>query len=149
MIKFILFYFLLLIKLLILSIIEIEELSEVIKLYLISNTAMGLIIGCSILLVVIIVLALVLILKNKTKGIKIDEEFMNQLISSLGAKENIISYSVENSRVKFELLDVSKANLDSLKELSSKGVFVTNNTVKTLFKYESKQIVANLNRIIK
>lgn len=149
MIKFILFYFLLLIKFLILSIIEIEELSEVIKLYLISNTAMGLIIGCSILLVVIIVLALVLILKNKTKGIKIDEEFMNQLISSLGAKENIISYSVENSRVKFELLDVSKANLDSLKELSSKGVFVTNNTVKTLFKYESKQIVANLNRIIK
>lgn len=149
MIKFILFYFLLLIKFLILSIIEIEELSEVIKLYLISNTALGLIIGCSILLVVIIVLALVLILKNKTKGIKIDEEFMNQLISSLGAKENIISYSVENSRVKFELLDVSKANLDSLKELSSKGVFVTNNTVKTLFKYESKQIVANLNRIIK
>lgn len=149
MIKFILFYFLLLIKFLILSIIEIEELSEVIKLYLISNTAMGLIIGCSILLVAIIVLALVLILKNKTKGIKIDEEFMNQLISSLGAKENIISYSVENSRVKFELLDVSKANLDSLKELSSKGVFVTNNTVKTLFKYESKQIVANLNRIIK
>lgn len=149
MIKFILFYFLLLIKFLILSIIEIEELSEVIKLYLISNTAMGLIIGCSILLVAIIVLALVLILKNKTKGIKIDEEFMNQLISSLGAKENIISYSVENSRVKFELLDVSKANLDSLKELSSKGVFVTNNTVKTLFKYESNQIVANLNRIIK
>lgn len=149
MIKFILFYFLLLIKFLILSIIEIEELSEVIKLYLISNTAMGLIIGCSILLVAIIVLALVLILKNKTKGIKIDEEFMNQLISSLGAKENIKSYSVENSRVKFELLDVSKANLDSLKELSSKGVFVTNNTVKTLFKYESKQIVANLNRIIK
>ncbi len=149
MIKFILFYFLLLIKFLILSIIEIEELSEVIKLYLISNTAMGLIIGCSILLVAIIVLALVLILKNKSKGIKIDEEFMNQLISSLGAKENIISYSVENSRVKFELLDVSKANLDSLKELSSKGVFVTNNTVKTLFKYESKQIVANLNRIIK
>ena len=46
---------------------------------------------------------------------------MNQLISSLGAKENIISYSVENSRVKFELLDVSKANLDSLKELSSKA----------------------------
>lgn len=123
MIKFILFYFLLLIKFLILSIIEIEELSEVIKLYLISNTAMGLIIGCSILLVAIIVLALVLILKNKSKGIKIDEEFMNQLISSLGAKENIISYSVENSRVKFELLDVSKANLDSLKELSSKGVF--------------------------
>lgn len=117
--------------------------------YLISNTAIGLIIGCSILLVAIIVLALVLILKNKTKGIKIDEEFMNQLISSLGAKENIKSYSVENSRVKFELLDVSKANLDSLKELSSKGVFVTNNTVKTLFKYESKQIVANLNRIIK
>ena len=149
MIKFILFYFLLLIKFLILSIIEIEELSEVIKLYLISNTAMGLIIGCSILLVAIIVLALVLILKNKSKGIKIDEEFMNQLISSLGAKENIISYSVENSRVKFELLDVCKANLDSLKELSSKGVFVTNNTVKTLFKYESKQIVANLNRIIK
>lgn len=117
--------------------------------YLISGTNLGLIIGGAVLLVILLVVCAFIMVKKKTKGIKIDDDFMNQLISSLGGSDNIKSYSVENSRVKFELSNVNLANFDSLKELSTKGVFVTNNNVKTLFKYESNQIVANLNRIIK
>ena len=117
--------------------------------FLISNLTLGLIIGGCALIIILISLVLLYLLKFKSKGIKIDEEFMNQLITSLGGKENIKNYSVENSRVKFELIDLEKANLDGIKALSTKGVFVTNNNVKTLFKYESKQIVLNLNRILK
>lgn len=110
-----------------------------------------LIIGvCGAAVIAIVVVAIVIgILKGKKGKIKVDEEFMEQLFQALGGKDNIKGYSVENARVKFELLDLKVADLDSLKTLSPKGVFVTNNHVKTLFKYESQIIVKMLDKMLK
>lgn len=89
----------------------------------------------------------IIIGKIKNKGhVKVDEEFMTTLIESLGGKDNIKSYCVDNSRVKFELLDLTLAKLDTIKELSPKGVFITGNNIKTLFKYESFLIVKMLDK---
>lgn len=101
---------------------------------------------------VIAILALAIIIFKLTHykhGIKIDESFMSTMLLALGGIENIKDYSAENARVKFELNDVNLAKLDTLKELSPKGVFITNNCVKTLFKYESSDIVKNLSKIKK
>lgn len=88
-----------------------------------------------------------LIGKIKNKGhVKVDEEFICTLIDSLGGKDNIKSYCVDNSRVKFELVNLTFAKLDTIKELSPKGVFITGNNIKTLFKYESFLIVKMLDK---
>lgn len=117
-------------------------------LFLINKITLILIIVISVTLI----LALVFILfkmTHKERKVKIDDNFMTTMLNSLGGIDNIKSYSVENARVKFELVNVSLANLDALKELSTKGVFVSNNSVKTLFKYESSDIVKNLSKIKK
>jgi phosphotransferase system IIB component len=97
-----------------------------------------------IIVPVVLVLSLVvfLILKNKkgNKKIKIDAEFINNLVDILGGKENVLSVTNENGRIKFELENLEKTNLQGLKELSQSGVFVTNNTVKTLFPHDAKTI---------
>lgn len=92
--------------------------------------------------VLVIALVVILILKNKkgSKKIKIDAEFINNLVSVLGGKENVLSVTNDNGRIKFELSDLDKANLQALKDLSQNGVFVTNNTVKTLFPHDAKTI---------
>jgi phosphotransferase system IIB component len=97
-----------------------------------------------IIVPVVLVLSLVvfLILKNKkgNKKIKIDAEFINNLVDILGGKENVLSVTNENGRIKFELEDLELAKLEDLKALSNSGVFVTNNTVKTLFPHDAKTI---------
>ena len=90
--------------------------------------------------VVIIIVVIIVNAKKGNKKIKIDAEFINNLVSILGGKENILSVTNENGRIKFELDDLEKANLANLKELSQSGVFVTNNTVKTLFPHDAKTI---------
>lgn len=104
-----------------------------------------------ILLVVIVIAAVVIILctKKGKKKIVVDEELISNMISYLGGKENIKSYSKENARVKFEVNELDKVNLESLKTISIKGVFVTGNNVKTLFKYDSELIVKMLDKILK
>ena len=78
--------------------------------------------------------------KKGNKKIKIDAEFINNLVTVLGGKENVLSVTNENGRIKFELSDLELANLQGLKDLSQNGVFVTNNTVKTLFPHDAKTI---------
>ena len=87
--------------------------------------------------------------KSKKDHVKVDEEFINTLFDYLGGQDNIVKYSVDNSRVKFEVKDLKLANLDGLKKLSPKGVFITNNNIKTLFKYESHLIIKMLDKKMK
>ncbi len=91
--------------------------------------------------VAIIVTIILLAIKNKgPKKIKIDAEFINNLVNVLGGKSNVLSVTNENGRIKFELEDLELAKLEDLKALSNSGVFVTNNTVKTLFPHDAKTI---------
>ena len=99
------------------------------------------IIPAIIVLAIIILVVVLLVKKNKgPKKIKVDSEFINTLVTVLGGKENVLSVTNENGRIKFELEDLELAKLEELKALSQNGVFVTNNTVKTLFPHDAKTI---------
>lgn len=115
---------------------------------LISSLVLTIIIIVSVVILAGIIL-LIVKLTHKEKGQKVDSLFMDEVISSLGGIDNILSYSVENARVKFLLDNISKIDQAKLMELSPKGAFITGNNVKTLFKYESHEIVKNLDKIKK
>ena len=103
----------------------------------------------ALLAVILLVVILIIIIKGKKKWhVKVDEEFIQNLIVNLGGKENINNVEVEQARLKISLKDVTKANLNAIKEVAEKGVFVTGNNVKTLFKYESKLIASQLKKKI-
>lgn len=98
--------------------------------------------------IIIGIIVLVVIFKSKgNKKVKIDEAFIKALVEVLGGKSNILNVSNENGRIKFELENLDLANLVGLKEMSQNGVFVTNNTVKTLFPHDAKTISNGLKNL--
>ena len=79
-------------------------------LFLISKITLILIIVISVTLILALVFILFKMI-HKERKVKIDDNFMTTMLNSLGGIDNIKSYSVENARVKFELVNVSLANL--------------------------------------
>lgn len=116
--------------------------------FLISSLVLTIIIIVSVLVLIGVILLIVKLTK-KEKGQKVDSLFMEEVITSLGGIDNILNYSVENARVKFELNNISLIDQTKIMKLSPKGAFITGNNVKTLFKYESKEIVKNLDKLKK
>ncbi|MBO5711435.1 MAG: PTS transporter subunit EIIB, partial [Acholeplasmatales bacterium] len=92
------------------------------------------------LVLVGIIVGLILILKKKPKRIKVDEEFINNIFTLLGGKQNINDITVDNARLKFKINDLDIVDLNGLKAVSNQGVFVTGDNIKTLFKYDSETI---------
>lgn len=84
--------------------------------------------------------------KNKIEHIIVDETFLNDLISSLGDRDNIEALGIDNGRLKFKVRDLDILNTEILKTLSTSGVFITGNNVKLLFKYDSQIILEELNK---
>ena len=87
--------------------------------------------------------------KKKNKKIVVDEELISSFISSLGEKENIKEYSQDGSRVKVEVISLDKCNFENIKKISTGGVFVTGNYVKTSFKYSASDIIKMLDKTLK
>lgn len=109
------------------------------------------IIIASIVLALIIIGVILLILKNKkpkAAKIKVDEEFMTNLISSYGGAKNILKCEVDNGRLKVTVEDLDAVSLPNLKEQSQAGVFVTGNVIKTLYKFDSKLIKSLIDKQI-
>ncbi len=92
-----------------------------------------------ILIAVIAIIVRVRVKRNKHK-VKIDDSFINNLMSILGGKENISSVEVDNARLKFQLHNVKSPNYEELKKIATQGVFITGNFVKVLFKFDSNLI---------
>ncbi|MGM9969839.1 MAG: hypothetical protein ACI35S_05525 [Anaeroplasma sp.] len=93
----------------------------------------------AVCLLFIFALIFVIVLKKRKNGkkIKIDDIFIDNLITLLGGKDNILKVVVDNGRLKFEVKDTDITDLNGLKEISTSGVFVTGNVIKTLFKLDS------------
>ncbi len=99
------------------------------------------IICASLLLIILLVVVILWMLKHHKSGtLKVDEAFIEKLRTNLGGRENIKSVSFKNGRVNFILNDIYLADLKALKEMSTTGVFVTDDTVKMLFSYDSDTI---------
>ena len=55
-------------------------------------------------------------------------------------KDNINDVTVDNGRLKFNVVDLDKVDLNGIKAIATSGVFVTGNIIKTLFKLDSQVI---------
>lgn len=99
------------------------------------------IIGAAIL-VLLLVVAFIIFKKKKNPNskIKVDDEFINNLIGYLGEIKNVNNVNVDNGRLKIEVNDLDMVKLDEIKSLALNGVFVTGNVIKILFKYDSNTI---------
>lgn len=110
---------------------------------LVSHDALKYIISLSAVIVVILVAAIVIVaaIKAKNKGhVRVDAEFITNIISFLGGKSNISQIGVDNARLKVAVNDLTAVNTDELHKMSEKGVFITGNNVKMMFKYDSQAI---------
>ncbi len=116
-----------------------------------SNIIIFIVIGLIILCCGLLTLTSLLLIrrKKKTKSIKIDDTFMNTLIENYGGISNITLVEIENSRLKITVEDLDIVKLDDLKEQAQSGIFVTGNTVKTLYKLSSEQIKKFLDERLK
>lgn len=100
-----------------------------------------LIIGVIVAIVLVAVLVLFLVKGKKNKRIKIDSNFIDNLFAILGGKDNVLEVLVDNARLKFKVSNLELVDLNALKGLSNQGVFVTGDYIKTLFKFDSKDIM--------
>ncbi len=80
--------------------------------------------------------------KRKTKPAPIPEERVKRILALLGGPENIKKASSEGGRAAFTLVDLKKADLEGVKALGATGVFVAGTTVKALFPFDVKNLVA-------
>ena len=107
------------------------------------------VISCiAIVVLILCVVGLVVFLKRRTPKIRINQEFMQQLLTALGSIDNVIDAKTMNGRVILEVEDIEKVTFDTLKELSTKGVFTTNQTIKMLFPYDSETISKEIKNLL-
>ena len=111
------------------------------------------IIWLSITLAVIVLILLIVLIKviktikkHKKPRIKIDENYIIELIDLFGGKDNINSIDVDGNKLKVDAKDLELVNLEGIKEKANSGVFVVNNTIKTLFMYDSETLRKELNK---
>lgn len=105
--------------------------------------------GLSFLGIIICIISISLIRKHKKHKkpkLKIDEEYISDLISLFGGKENISSIDVDGNKLKVDVINLDNCNLDGIKQKANTGVFVVNNTIKTLFMYDSETLRKELNK---
>ena len=105
--------------------------------------------GIVIILFVLFLLFVLLKNKNKKPKIKINEEFINTLIGYFGGIDNIKSVTTENGgRLSITVDDLDTLNTDGIKSLAASGVFITGNTVKTLYREDSATIKTEIEKRI-
>ncbi|MDE7213279.1 MAG: hypothetical protein K2N42_01730 [Anaeroplasmataceae bacterium] len=100
----------------------------------------GICCAAAVLIIAIILLVVFLLKRKKHPRIKINTEFINNLVEALGGRGNILDAKTINGRLHFEVEDLEIVALDALKALSTAGVFITNQTIKMLFNYDSASI---------
>lgn len=105
--------------------------------------------GLSILGIIICIISIKLIKKHKLHKkpkLKIDENYIIDLISLFGSKSNIKSIDVDGNKLKVDVINLDNVDLDGIKQKANSGVFVVNNTIKTLFMYDSETLRKELNK---
>lgn len=96
-------------------------------------------ISCFVILL-LVVLGIFLVKRKKSPKIKVNEGFIETLLNALGGKENIVDAKTINGRLHVDVSDLDLLHQEELKGLSTAGVFITNQTVKMLFSYDSQTI---------
>lgn len=107
------------------------------------------IIVAAIVFIVCILLLIFMLKKKKPHRIKLDQNFIQMLVTALGGIENIMDTDVENGRLKVTVSDLELTNLEEIKKMGSSGVFITKNVIKMLFSYDAVLIHKSLQQLKK
>lgn len=105
--------------------------------------------GLCILGIIICIISIKLVKrhkKHKKPKLKIDEDYITDLINLFGGSDNINTIDVDGNKLKVDVIDLNNCNLDGIKQKANSGVFVVNNTIKTLFMYDSETLRKELNK---
>lgn len=105
--------------------------------------------GLCILGIIICIISVKLVKKHKLHKkpkLKIDEDYITDLINLFGGSDNINTIDVDGNKLKVDVIDLNNCNLDGIKQKANSGVFVVNNTIKTLFMYDSETLRKELNK---
>ena len=105
--------------------------------------------GLSLLGIIICIRSIKLIKKHKLHKkpkLKNDEDYIYDLVNMFGGKENISSIDVDGNKLKVDVINLESCNLEGIKQKANSGVFVVNNTIKTLFMYDSETLRKELNK---
>ncbi len=103
-----------------------------------------------VVLLVVLTLAIIIFASKKKNKVKIDDSFLDILITSLGGLTNIISVDVDNKRIKFAVNNVNLTHPNDLKDkLNASGVVISGKTIKALFSYDAVIIKDNLDKKLK
>ena len=105
--------------------------------------------GLSLLAIIICIISIRLIKKHKLHKkpkLKIDENYIIDLINLFGTKSNIKSIDVDGNKLKVDVINLDNVDLEGIKQKANSGLFVVNNTIKTLFMYDSETLRKELNK---
>ncbi len=97
-----------------------------------------------IIIVVSVLLALAITKINK-KDFKIE----NKLATSLGGKENIITYELTKSRFTVTLADVNLVNKETIQRMGAQGILEVDNQLKIILGDTSKQLKKQIRELMK
>lgn len=97
------------------------------------------ILAAALILILGVFIAFYYLKKKQNKSI-VNPDFIDALLLYLGGNNNILKVEVEQSRLKIEVNELDLVDLEKLKTLTDKGIFVTGNTIKALFKDEAINI---------
>lgn len=105
-----------------------------------TNNLLPIIIGICGICVVAFLIVLIILLKRKSRKGKVDDAFIQTLLTALGGQGNILNVKMINGRLHVEVTDLEIVKFEELKKLSTAGVFITNQTIKMLFSYDNAAI---------
>ena len=97
------------------------------------------ILAAALILILGVFIAFYYLKKKQNKSI-VNPDFIAALLLYLGGNNNILKVEFEQSRLKIEVNELYLVDLEKLKTLTDKGIFVTGNIIKALFKDEAINI---------
>ena len=98
-----------------------------------------------IIIIVLLLIAFSIVKLNK-KDFKIE---INKLVSSLGGKDNIITYEFNKSRFIVTLADVSLANKEAIQKMGAQGIVEIDNQLKIILGDSAKQLKKQINELMR
>lgn len=101
----------------------------------------------SVLVIFVIVFFIVYYIRKNSNKIVIDDDFIDEFIEAFGGLKNIKSLDNENGgRLCVNVDDLDLVTIDLVKSLAVSGVFITGNTIKTLYRENSSIIKAAIEK---
>lgn len=98
-----------------------------------------------LIIIVVSVLLALAITKINRKDFKIE----NKLATSLGGKDNIITYELTKSRFTVTLADINLVNKDAIQRMGAHGILEVENQLKIILGDTSKQLKKQIHELMK